>query len=177
MFMGGSCNIKRPPTTLLYHRVPYNFEIFDIKVILLRPDCTSLFVIRNRKSWVCFLLLPFFFLQFTYVIVVVKVGVPEDFSTEPQTLHSEPINMKKASATYGDRRRDKDFFFFPIFFFSSGSMSHSSSKRDAFEASKKTVNDSNNSKHTYTCSDILVRTLTHIMHVSLLRNKVPFISP
>uniref|UniRef100_A0A7N6AT02 Complement component 6 n=1 Tax=Anabas testudineus TaxID=64144 RepID=A0A7N6AT02_ANATE len=36
MFMGGSCNIKRPQSTLIYHRVPYNFENFDIKVILSR---------------------------------------------------------------------------------------------------------------------------------------------
>ncbi|KAK2818864.1 hypothetical protein Q5P01_024425 [Channa striata] len=34
-FMGGSCIIKRPPSTLLYHRIPYNFEAFDIKVGLL----------------------------------------------------------------------------------------------------------------------------------------------
>ncbi|XP_024918549.1 complement component C6 [Cynoglossus semilaevis] len=32
MFMGGECLIKRPPTTLQYHRVPHNFENFDIKV-------------------------------------------------------------------------------------------------------------------------------------------------
>lgn len=32
MFMGGSCVIRRPPTTLLYHRIPHNFESFDIKV-------------------------------------------------------------------------------------------------------------------------------------------------
>ncbi|XP_051794584.1 complement component C6 [Acanthochromis polyacanthus] len=32
MFMGGSCIIKRPRSTLLYHRVPYNFKDFEIKV-------------------------------------------------------------------------------------------------------------------------------------------------
>ncbi|XP_033502624.2 complement component C6 isoform X2 [Epinephelus lanceolatus] len=32
MFMGGTCTIKRPPTTLLYHRIPHNFENFEIKV-------------------------------------------------------------------------------------------------------------------------------------------------
>lgn len=31
-FMGGSCIIRRPPSTLLYHRIPHNFESFDIKV-------------------------------------------------------------------------------------------------------------------------------------------------
>ncbi|XP_023281375.1 complement component C6 isoform X2 [Seriola lalandi dorsalis] len=53
MFMGGSCTIKRPPTTNLYHRVPYNFESFEI-----------------------------------------KVGVVEDFSTEPQRLHTDAIIMR-----------------------------------------------------------------------------------
>uniref|UniRef100_A0AAQ6A8G2 Complement component 6 n=1 Tax=Amphiprion ocellaris TaxID=80972 RepID=A0AAQ6A8G2_AMPOC len=33
MFMGGSCTIKRPRSTLLYHRVPYNFQDFEIKVV------------------------------------------------------------------------------------------------------------------------------------------------
>ncbi|XP_068430290.1 complement component C6 [Clinocottus analis] len=32
MFMGGSCIIRRPPTTLLYHRIPHNFKTFEIKV-------------------------------------------------------------------------------------------------------------------------------------------------
>ncbi|XP_037609126.1 complement component C6 [Sebastes umbrosus] len=32
MFMGGSCIIRRPPTTQLYHRIPHNFQSFDIKV-------------------------------------------------------------------------------------------------------------------------------------------------
>ncbi|XP_077442246.1 complement component C6 isoform X2 [Vanacampus margaritifer] len=31
MFMGGSCIIRRPQSTLLYHRIPHNFESFDIK--------------------------------------------------------------------------------------------------------------------------------------------------
>uniref|UniRef100_A0A7N8YN75 Complement component 6, duplicate 1 n=1 Tax=Mastacembelus armatus TaxID=205130 RepID=A0A7N8YN75_9TELE len=35
MFMGGSCIIRRPLSTLLYHRVPHNFETFDIKVVLI----------------------------------------------------------------------------------------------------------------------------------------------
>uniref|UniRef100_A0A8C7YV13 Complement component 6, duplicate 1 n=1 Tax=Oryzias sinensis TaxID=183150 RepID=A0A8C7YV13_9TELE len=33
MFMGEHCIIKRPQSTTLYHRVPYNFESFDIKVL------------------------------------------------------------------------------------------------------------------------------------------------
>ncbi|TDH01812.1 hypothetical protein EPR50_G00166580 [Perca flavescens] len=32
MFMGGSCNLKRPRSTTLYHRIPHNFESFEIKV-------------------------------------------------------------------------------------------------------------------------------------------------
>ncbi|KAM3874391.1 complement component C6 [Diretmus argenteus] len=32
MFMGGSCIIKRPKSNPLYHRVPHNFESFEIKV-------------------------------------------------------------------------------------------------------------------------------------------------
>uniref|UniRef100_A0A3P8N656 Complement component 6 n=1 Tax=Astatotilapia calliptera TaxID=8154 RepID=A0A3P8N656_ASTCA len=31
MFMGGTCVIERPPSTLLYHRVPYNFKTLKIK--------------------------------------------------------------------------------------------------------------------------------------------------
>uniref|UniRef100_A0A8C5H010 Complement component C6 n=1 Tax=Gouania willdenowi TaxID=441366 RepID=A0A8C5H010_GOUWI len=31
-FMGGSCTVKRPRSTLLYHRVPHNFKDFEIKV-------------------------------------------------------------------------------------------------------------------------------------------------
>ncbi|KAK9532802.1 hypothetical protein VZT92_010169 [Zoarces viviparus] len=96
MFMGGSCIIRRPQSTLLYHRVPHNFESFDI-----------------------------------------KVGKLEDFSTEPETLHSEPIDMKTSSLS-GNSQRDQNIFFFPIFFFSGRSMSHTGSNKEAFEASKKT---------------------------------------
>lgn len=35
--MGGICNIKRPLNTQLRHRVPHNFETFEIKVVLLGP--------------------------------------------------------------------------------------------------------------------------------------------
>ncbi|XP_068588511.1 complement component C6 [Cebidichthys violaceus] len=96
MFMGGSCIIRRPPSTLLYHRVPHNFDSFDI-----------------------------------------KVGELDDFSTEPQTLHSEPFNMK-TSRSSGNSKQNRNIFFFPIFYFSGSSMSHDSSTRQAFEASKKT---------------------------------------
>uniref|UniRef100_A0A3Q0RIR1 Complement component 6, duplicate 1 n=1 Tax=Amphilophus citrinellus TaxID=61819 RepID=A0A3Q0RIR1_AMPCI len=96
MFMGGTCTIERPPSTLLYHRVPYNFKSLKI-----------------------------------------KVRVPEDFSTEPKPLHTEPIDFKTSSSSSGPSGQSGGLFFFPIFFFSSSSSSHSSSKREAFEASKK----------------------------------------
>ncbi|XP_030290706.1 complement component C6 [Sparus aurata] len=32
MFMGESCDIRRPGSTLLYHRIPHNFETFNITV-------------------------------------------------------------------------------------------------------------------------------------------------
>ncbi|XP_057674285.1 complement component C6 isoform X1 [Corythoichthys intestinalis] len=89
MFMGGSCIIRRPPSTLLYHRIPHNFENFDI-----------------------------------------KVGVIEDFSTDPQPLHSDSINVKNSISTEEERKRN----FWPFFH---SLTSHVTSK-SSFEASKKT---------------------------------------
>ncbi|XP_061657872.1 complement component C6 isoform X1 [Syngnathoides biaculeatus] len=92
MFMGGSCIIRRPESTLLYHRIPHNFESFDI-----------------------------------------KVGVIEDFGTNPKPLHSESISVKKSFSTTTQEERNQHMlwhFFFPL-------TSHINSK-DAFEASKKT---------------------------------------
>ncbi|XP_044030054.1 complement component C6 isoform X1 [Siniperca chuatsi] len=101
MFMGGSCNIRRPPTTLLYHRVPHNFESFDI-----------------------------------------KVGVVEDFSTEPQPLHTEPVSLKTSSSSENSQQDGRNLFlpifFLPMFFYSGRSMTQVSSNKEAFEASKKT---------------------------------------
>uniref|UniRef100_A0A2I4CN39 Complement component C6 n=1 Tax=Austrofundulus limnaeus TaxID=52670 RepID=A0A2I4CN39_AUSLI len=42
MFMGGTCTIRRPESTLLYHRVPHNFKTFDIKVGVLDDFSTEL---------------------------------------------------------------------------------------------------------------------------------------
>ncbi|XP_070780240.1 complement component C6 [Enoplosus armatus] len=95
MFMGGSCILRRPATTLLYHRVPHNFESFDV-----------------------------------------KVGVVEDFSTEPQELHTEPISVSRTTSS-SNRLSDGDTLFI-ILFFSRGSNSQLSRNKDAFEASKKT---------------------------------------
>nr|XP_057920643.1 complement component C6 isoform X1 [Doryrhamphus excisus] len=60
MFMGGTCIIRRPQSTLLYHRIPHNFESFDI-----------------------------------------KVGILGDFSTDPEPLHTETINIKNSMSSTG----------------------------------------------------------------------------
>lgn len=96
MFMGGSCIIRRPQSTLLYHRVPHNFKTFDI-----------------------------------------KVGVVEDFSTDPQPLVSESINIKRTSEGQQDNQHRGNFLFF-LFFLHSSSRSRLTSNKEAFEASKKT---------------------------------------
>ncbi|CAJ1070867.1 complement component C6 [Xyrichtys novacula] len=94
MFMGGSCTIRRPPSTLLYHRVPHNFESLDI-----------------------------------------KAAVIEDFSTEPKPLISEPIDVKTSTSSQSSQESGA-FGFFPIFFFGRRHSMTTSSKTDAFEASK-----------------------------------------
>nr|XP_046230774.1 complement component C6-like [Scatophagus argus] len=100
MFMGGICNLKRPRSTLLYHRIPHNFESFDI-----------------------------------------KVGVLEDFSTEPQPLHSESIDVKSSSSSESSDGHQGSFFlpfiFFPIFFYNGRYRTQITSNNEAFEASKK----------------------------------------
>lgn len=49
MFMGGSCVIRRPPTTLLYHRIPHNFQSFDIKVGALEDFSTEPRPLRSES--------------------------------------------------------------------------------------------------------------------------------
>lgn len=95
-FMGGECVIRRPPDTLLYHRVSHNFKSFDI-----------------------------------------KAGKEEDFSMNPQPLKTETINFKSSMSSQGPDTNQNNIFVFPIFYFGSGSSSGSSSKKDAFQASKK----------------------------------------
>uniref|UniRef100_A0A1A7WWC9 Complement component 6 n=2 Tax=Iconisemion striatum TaxID=60296 RepID=A0A1A7WWC9_9TELE len=95
MFMGGSCIIRRPESTLLYHRVPHNFKSLDI-----------------------------------------KVGVVEDFSTEPQPLISESVTLKRStSSTQGSKLEGGALFL--LLFFHSSSRSGLASNSAAFEASKK----------------------------------------
>ncbi|XP_068190258.1 complement component C6 [Antennarius striatus] len=100
MFMGESCRLKRPQSTLLYHRIPHNFESFDI-----------------------------------------KVGVLEDFSTEPHPLYSESIDVKRSSSTDHKEGRGEGYLFIPIFlpiFYHSGrSLTLHKSNTEALEASKK----------------------------------------
>ncbi|XP_008303564.1 complement component C6-like, partial [Stegastes partitus] len=107
MFMGGSCIIRRPKTTLLYHRVPYNFENFEI-----------------------------------------KVGQVEDFSIEPQQLHTEPIDFQASSSSPDSHTAYDSSFLVPIFYFNRRSGSRVSSHKEAFEASKKKVSDANVSMDT-----------------------------
>uniref|UniRef100_A0A671WT38 Complement component 6, duplicate 2 n=1 Tax=Sparus aurata TaxID=8175 RepID=A0A671WT38_SPAAU len=38
MFMGESCDIRRPGSTLLYHRIPHNFETFNITLTLFQTS-------------------------------------------------------------------------------------------------------------------------------------------
>ncbi|XP_069017032.1 complement component C6 [Embiotoca jacksoni] len=96
MFMGGSCVIRRPPSTLLYHRVPHNFESFDI-----------------------------------------KVGELEDFSNQPQSLHTESINVKTSHSSPESNKQDHSSVSFLIFFLNRRAMTQVSSNKYAFEASKK----------------------------------------
>lgn len=90
--------------------------------------------------------------------VVIKVAVLEDFSTVPQTVDTESIPPWKTSRSNENREHGRDAFFFPIFYFNKGFTSKFSSNKEAFESSKKTVSDSNNSTHTRlqwnTCEDL-----------------------
>lgn len=97
MFMGGNCIIRRPLSRLLYHRVPHNFDTFNI-----------------------------------------TVGVLEDFSTDPQPLQSESIDLKTSQSTKGPDFRHSSGFFFPIFYSSAQTRTFSSSNTEALEASKTT---------------------------------------
>ncbi|XP_061590499.1 complement component C6 isoform X1 [Cololabis saira] len=94
MFMGGSCIIRRPPTTLLYHRIPHNFETFEI-----------------------------------------KVGEVEDFSTEPQPLHTESVDVKRSSSS-SQTIKSPNHFLYLILFLHRSDGTHFSSNKAAFQASK-----------------------------------------
>lgn len=101
MFMGGACNIARPRQTVLYHRIPHNFETFDV-----------------------------------------KAAVVEDFSTEPRPLQVETVGIRTSKSSHEsspERGRGALLFLFPLpfFFYSGRSMSSESSKREAFDASKR----------------------------------------
>lgn len=62
----------------------------------------------------------------------------EDFSTDPQPLVSETINIKRTSEG-GQNNQDQGNFLFLLFFLHGSSRSRLTSNKEAFEASKKTV--------------------------------------
>lgn len=78
------------------------------------------------------------FLTHTYGFSV-KVGVVDDFSTEPHALHTESINLKKSIPSVNGRQYQGNIFL-PLFFKSSQFMTMATSK-EALESSKKTVSD------------------------------------
>lgn len=90
---------------------------------------------------------------FTHVVLVVKVGVLEDFSTEPHPLHTETISVKTSRSSHRADPENRNhlfvpFIFLPMFFYSGRSATGVTSNKEAFEASKKTVSDSY-SPHTF----------------------------
>ena len=82
------------------------------------------------------------------MVVVVKVGEVEDFSIEPQELHTESVSETSSSSEPNDPKLDSSFFFFPIFYISSSAKWQISSNKQAFAASKTMVGDCNNNTHT-----------------------------
>lgn len=79
------------------------------------------------------------------MVVVVKVSTPEDFSTEPQELHTEPVDFKTSSSSEnsGGHGYGHGFFFifFPFFYVAGGFKTQTISNKEAFEASKKIVSN------------------------------------
>lgn len=77
------------------------------------------------------------------MILVVKVAVPEDFSTELHPLKAETIEVKRSTSSSDNQQNKKDLFiplvFLPMFFFSGRSRTQITSNKEAFEASKKIV--------------------------------------
>lgn len=68
-----------------------------------------------------------------------------DFSTEPHVVKTEPIDIKKSSSS-AKKEKDSDFLF-ALFYIGGGSRNQVSSNKEAFEASKKKVNDSYSDSH------------------------------
>lgn len=113
--------------------------------------------------------MPLLLQIFTDVVVVLKVGVLEDFSTEPHPLHTESIDLKRSTSSSSSQQDQNNFFFpiffLPMFFYSGRSMTHVSSNKEAFEASKKTVSDSKSNTHAHLRRySPVVRTFIDIMH-------------
>uniref|UniRef100_A0AAQ5X5V8 Complement component 6 n=1 Tax=Amphiprion ocellaris TaxID=80972 RepID=A0AAQ5X5V8_AMPOC len=91
MFMGGSCTIKRPRSTLLYHRVPYNFQDFEIKVVFgVRKSCKVLLIFSDSKFFRVHQILP---------VSTFKVKEPGDLVLSlpfRQFLHALPLEYSYA---------------------------------------------------------------------------------
>uniref|UniRef100_A0A3Q1EY41 Complement component C6-like n=1 Tax=Acanthochromis polyacanthus TaxID=80966 RepID=A0A3Q1EY41_9TELE len=97
MFMGGSCIIKRPRSTLLYHRVPYNFKDFEIKVVFgVRKSCKVLLIFSAGS----FLLdSKFFRVHQILPVSTFKVKEPGDLVLSlpfRQFLHALPLEYNYA---------------------------------------------------------------------------------
>lgn len=77
------------------------------------------------------------------MFLAVKVGVLEDFNTEPHPLHTESVNFKTSSSSQNNNQNDLfiPIVFLPLFFFHRSSMTRFSSNKEALEASKKIVSD------------------------------------
>uniref|UniRef100_A0A8C7YSA9 Complement component 6, duplicate 1 n=1 Tax=Oryzias sinensis TaxID=183150 RepID=A0A8C7YSA9_9TELE len=108
MFMGEHCIIKRPQSTTLYHRVPYNFESFDIKVL---ADALTIYLSMLLDS-------KFFRVHQVLPVSKFKVKEPEDVvlsQTFLQFLHDLPLE-------YNYPRYRDIFQRFGTHYYSSGSL-------------------------------------------------------
>lgn len=100
------------------------------------------------------------------MIVVLKVGEVEEFSTADENVRTEPIDVKKPSSNQNNQNDKSGLFipliFLPMFFYTSRSYTELSSNKEAFDSSKKTVSNLITA-HTHICSDILMRTFINKM--------------
>lgn len=73
------------------------------------------------------------------MILVVKVAVPEDFSTELHPLKVETIALKRSTTSNQPNKNGIPPVFLPRLFFGGRSGTGITSNKQAFEASKKIV--------------------------------------
>lgn len=78
------------------------------------------------------------------MVLSVKVGVLEDFSTEPHPVRTESINLKKSTSSENSQKHQNNvllpFIFLPLFFSQQRFMNKATTKV-ALEASKTIVSD------------------------------------